>query len=60
MAYWYNVITHLVETDENRSGAADVLGPFTTREEAEQSIAAAHESAKKYDDEDAAWNQDET
>lgn len=58
MAYWYNVATRQVETDENRSAAADVLGPFETREEAEQSITAAHESSKKYDDEDAAWNEE--
>lgn len=59
MAFWYNVTTRQVETDENRSEAADVLGPFATREEAEQAIDAAHRKSKAWEDQDAAWEGDE-
>ncbi len=56
MAYWYNVITKSVETDDNRSGSADVLGPFETREAAQAATDNAHRRAAAADMEDAAWS----
>lgn len=52
MSYWYNVSKKLVETDEDRGPAAEVLGPFATRAEAQ----AALESARQRTE---AWERDE-
>ena len=56
MSFWYNVSTRQVETDDNRSAAGDLLGPFSTRAEAEGAIESAHRRAKSAEDADAAWN----
>jgi hypothetical protein len=55
MPFWYNVSTHQVETDDNRSAGVDVLGPFDTREEAEAAIETAHKRTEIADEEDAVW-----
>ncbi len=55
MAYWYNVSTRQVETEETRGPAVDLLGPFPTREEAERAIETVHARTKRADDADAAW-----
>ena len=59
MAYWYNVKTGQVETDENRSRDADVLGPYETRQAAEGALAAAKQRNDAQDASDAAWNGDD-
>jgi hypothetical protein len=56
MAFWYNLSTRQVESNENRSAALYLLGPFATRKEAESAIETAHEQAKESDEADAAWN----
>lgn len=58
MAYWYNVTTHSVETDENRSRAIDLLGPFATKHEAESALATSEAHGREADASDATWNQD--
>ena len=34
VAYWYNIATKQVETDDNRSRNDDVMGPYETEAEA--------------------------
>ena len=58
MAYWYNVKTRLVETDEDRSGSNDLLGPFATRVDAEQALATSEAHSRAAEASDAAWNQE--
>jgi len=38
MAYWYNVTKGTVEDDSNKSRGEQLLGPFTTQDEATQSF----------------------
>jgi hypothetical protein len=59
MAYWYNVKTDQVETDENRSPDADVLGPYETRQAAERALATSKQRNDTQDARDAAWNGDD-
>jgi hypothetical protein len=54
--YWYNVDRAQVEDDTNRSRNENVLGPYDTREEAEQALAQARANTEKWDAEDKAWN----
>jgi hypothetical protein len=58
MAYWYNVSTRQVETDETRSESVDVLGPFATREDAEQALESARRRTESWDDADEKWADD--
>lgn len=55
MAYWYNVVTGTVETDESKSPGDDVMGPYATADEAARALATAAEKTKAWDDEDAEW-----
>ena len=59
MAFWYNVATKQVETDDKRSQSVDLLGPFATRDEAEQALESAHARTDKLEAEDAEWEGDE-
>lgn len=56
MAYWYNVITRQVETDEHRSAASDLLGPYDTEDQARAAISTAHARSEAYDE---AWADDD-
>ncbi|MBA8794447.1 hypothetical protein FHX74_002066 [Friedmanniella endophytica] len=50
--WWFNLKTHSVESDEDRGKAADRLGPYATREEAEhamEKVAARNEEADRED-----------
>lgn len=55
MAYWYNVITKQIETDENRSAASDLLGPYDTMQQAMQALDTAHAKSEAYDEQ---WDDD--
>jgi hypothetical protein len=55
VAYWYNIATKQVETDENRSRNDDVMGPYDTEAEASNAIATAHEKTEQWDAADRAW-----
>lgn len=59
MAYWYNVKTCLVETDADRSGSDNLLGPFATRGDAEQALATSDARGRAAEASDAAWNHDD-
>ncbi|KGN34558.1 methionine aminopeptidase [Knoellia sinensis KCTC 19936] len=55
MAYWYNIQTKQVETDENRSRNDDVMGPYATEDEARNALSSAAENTEQWDAEDKAW-----
>ncbi|MDV3220807.1 methionine aminopeptidase [Intrasporangium sp.] len=57
MSFWYNVRTGEVETDENRSRADEVMGPYETVEEARQALETARARTEKWDEEDREWEQ---
>lgn len=59
MSYWYNVSTKQVETDETRARSAELLGPYATREQAQNALQAAHEKTERADREDAQWNDED-
>ena len=52
MSFWYNTATGQVETDENRSQAQDVMGPYDTREEAAGALQSARARTEQWDRED--------
>ncbi len=52
MAYWYNIETKQVETDETRSQNADVMGPYETREDAANALGIAAQKTAEWDEED--------
>ena len=55
MAYWYNIATKQVETDENRSRNDDVMGPYDTEEQARGALDTARARTEQWDAEDRAW-----
>ena len=58
MAFWFNVRTGLVEDDTNKSPMDRLMGPFDTREAAEQALSHARENTERWDAEDKEWNDD--
>lgn len=59
MAYWYNIASKQVETDENRSRNDDVMGPYDTEDEARNALASAAQNTEQWDAEDKKWEGDE-
>lgn len=57
MAYWFNVDSGKVETDETRSRGEDVMGPYETEEEAARALEIAREKTERWDEEDRAWEE---
>lgn len=57
MAYWYNVDTGQVETEETRSRDANVLGPYDSEEAAAQALEHAKENTERWDAEDREWDE---
>jgi hypothetical protein len=55
VAYWYNIATKQVETDENRSQNDDVMGPYDTEEQARGALESARQNTEQWDAEDRAW-----
>ena len=59
MPFWYNVSTGEVESDDNKSQGADLMGPYTTMEEAGRALETAAEKTRQWDEEDRRWNEGE-
>lgn len=59
MAYWYNVETRKVETEETRSPGADLMGPYATEDEASRALEIARLKTERWDEEDRAWDEEE-
>jgi len=57
MPYWFNVTTHQVEEDANRSRDDEVMGPYDTREDAANALAHARQNTERWDEEDRTWNE---
>jgi hypothetical protein len=56
VAYWFNVTTGAVEDDASKSPVDRLMGPYETREAAEQALAHARENTERWDAEDKAWD----
>jgi hypothetical protein len=50
-SYWFNTVTGQVEEDAHRSKVKDLLGPYATRQEAEQAL-------EKVKERNEAWEKD--
>jgi hypothetical protein len=55
MPYWFNVDTGQVETDDDRSQDATVMGPYATRDAAANALQHARENTERWDREDKEW-----
>ncbi|QRO88236.1 methionine aminopeptidase [Kytococcus sedentarius] len=50
MSFYYNIVTGQVEeSGDSRSRNADVMGPYDTREEAQNALATARANTEKWD-----------
>jgi hypothetical protein len=59
MAYWYNLNSGQVETDEDKSQGDDLMGPYGTEAEAAKALQTARERTERWDEEDRAWEEGE-
>ena len=59
MAYWYNVSSGQVESDDNKSQSDDLMGPYDSQDEAANALQTARERTEKWDAEDKAWEEGE-
>jgi len=57
VAYWYNLDTKSVETDDTRGQGANVMGPYATEAEASQALEIARAKNERWDDEDREWDE---
>ena len=55
MAYWYNVETGKVETDETKGQGDDLMGPYDTEDDASRALETARRKTERWDEEDGAW-----
>ena len=55
MSFWYNVTTGQIETDENRSRGAMVMGPYATEREAREALETARKNNERWDEADEEW-----
>mgnify|MGYP000881565590 CR=1 FL=1 len=56
MAFWYNVTTGSVESDENKSQGEDLMGPYASEAEAAKALEIAAAKTKAWDEQDAEWD----
>lgn len=59
MAYWYNVATGQVESDDNKSSSDDLMGPYETQAEAANALETARARTEAWDEQDRAWEEGE-
>ena len=55
--WWFDLKTKSVVSDDNDAKATDRLGPYPSREAAEQALAKVDERNEAYDN-DPRWNDD--
>ncbi len=53
--FWFNIATKQVE-EGHQSDSRDLMGPYPTREEAENALETARERTEQWDREDEEWN----
>ncbi len=54
--YYYNLTTGTVE-EGHQSPATELMGPYPTREEAQQALRTAAERNRAWDEENEAWEE---
>ena len=54
--YYWCLVHHRVETDEDKCPAKNLLGPYPTREQAEQALQTVQERNEEWEAEDARWS----
>jgi hypothetical protein len=59
MAYWYNVDTGQVETDEDKSQGANLMGPYDSQDSASRALQTAREKTEAWDAADKEWEEGE-
>ncbi|WP_129360940.1 MULTISPECIES: SPOR domain-containing protein [Micrococcaceae] len=52
--FWFNTYTHTVEQGA-QSDYRQLLGPYSSREEAQNALNIAQERNEKWDEDDARW-----
>jgi hypothetical protein len=57
--FWYNTLTGQVETDADKGQGKDLMGPYSTREEAAQALDTARRRTEAWDEEDRRWREGE-
>ena len=57
MAYWYNLTTGQVESEDNKSQSDDLMGPYDSQAEASKALDTARQRTEAWDDEDKAWDE---
>jgi hypothetical protein len=55
VAYWYNVETGKVETDETKGPGDDLMGPYDTEDDASRALETARRKTERWDEEDRVW-----
>lgn len=53
--FWFNVATGTVETVEDKSQSKNLLGPYPTREEAQDALQTAQRRTEKWDEDERKW-----
>jgi hypothetical protein len=59
MAYWYNVDTGQVETDDDKSQGANLMGPYDSQDDASRALQTARERTEAWDAADKEWEEGE-
>ena len=59
MAYWYNVDTGQVETDDDKSQGANLMGPYDSQDDASRALQTAREKTEAWDAADREWDEGE-
>lgn len=57
MAYWYNLTTGQVESEDNKSQSDDLMGPYDSQAEASKALDTARQRTEAWDEEDKAWDE---
>lgn len=57
MAYWYNLNTGQVESDDNKSQSDDLMGPYDSQADAAKALDTARQRTEAWDEEDKAWDE---
>jgi hypothetical protein len=57
MAYWYNLTSGQVESDDNKSQGDDLMGPYDTQADAARALETARERTDAWDEEDRKWEE---
>jgi hypothetical protein len=57
MAYWYNLTTGQVESEDNKSQSDDLMGPYDSQAEASKALDTARQRTEAWDEEDKAWEE---